>query len=279
MKTNELQQLTSILGTDSLLADTADAGTGRLTLAQAAVFFGAELVKPENPVGASLSQKAAISAQETVENKTVVFEEVHVAASNLQTYFDNLPKLRTNHLSVVVSGEMTQTLKISCFFGSGRIYIFPENEQTVFRAGIHVESCTVPVYLRGLHFEAPSTAPTETLQFIRADQGSIVIADNGVFAGVPDINLPCALSAASGGRVISTTMKASYCGGVALVATGGIAVIDCAVAADMHDNHWGVHMWSGGLAIIAGSNTPALLGGIAHHKQGGAVINYDGTLA
>lgn len=40
IKTSELQQLQSILGTDSLLADTAAAGTGRLSLAQAAEFSG-----------------------------------------------------------------------------------------------------------------------------------------------------------------------------------------------------------------------------------------------
>jgi hypothetical protein len=59
IKTNELQQLSSILGTDSLLADTAAAGTGRLSLARAAEFFGAELVKPTNPVGAALSNKVS----------------------------------------------------------------------------------------------------------------------------------------------------------------------------------------------------------------------------
>lgn len=62
IKTNELQQLQSILGTDSLLADTAAAGTGRLSLARAAEFFGAELVKPANPVGAALSNKAELWA-------------------------------------------------------------------------------------------------------------------------------------------------------------------------------------------------------------------------
>lgn len=58
IKTNELQQITAPQGSDSLLLDTAAAGTGRLALAQAAEFFGAELVKQTNSVGAALSQKA-----------------------------------------------------------------------------------------------------------------------------------------------------------------------------------------------------------------------------
>ena len=39
LKTNELQQLAAVLGTDSLLADTAAAGTGRVSIAQLAEFL------------------------------------------------------------------------------------------------------------------------------------------------------------------------------------------------------------------------------------------------
>lgn len=39
LKTNELQQLAAVLGTDTLLADTSAAGTGRLTIAQLAEFL------------------------------------------------------------------------------------------------------------------------------------------------------------------------------------------------------------------------------------------------
>ena len=66
IKTNELQQLQSILGTDSLLADTAAAGTGRLTLAKAAEFFGAELIKPGNPVSTALSNKVSKTTRSDV---------------------------------------------------------------------------------------------------------------------------------------------------------------------------------------------------------------------
>lgn len=58
IKTNELQKLVSIQGVDSILADSA-AGTGRVPFSAAAQFFGQELVKPENAVGAALSHKAS----------------------------------------------------------------------------------------------------------------------------------------------------------------------------------------------------------------------------
>lgn len=63
IKTNELQQIVSPQGADGLLLDSAAAGTGRLTLDQAAQFFGAELVKPANPVGAALENKAELSPE------------------------------------------------------------------------------------------------------------------------------------------------------------------------------------------------------------------------
>lgn len=59
IKTNELQKLVSIQGADSILADSA-AGTGRVPFSAAAQFFGQELVKPENAVGAALSNKAGV---------------------------------------------------------------------------------------------------------------------------------------------------------------------------------------------------------------------------
>lgn len=54
LKTNELQQLEAVLGTDSLLADTAAAGTGRVPIAKLAEF----LANGDNAVKAALLNKA-----------------------------------------------------------------------------------------------------------------------------------------------------------------------------------------------------------------------------
>lgn len=54
MKTNELQQLAAVLGTDSLLADTEAAGTGRVSIAKLAEF----LANGDNAVKAALFNKA-----------------------------------------------------------------------------------------------------------------------------------------------------------------------------------------------------------------------------
>lgn len=64
IKTNELQQITAPQSSDSLLLDTAAAGTGRLTLAQAAQFFDQKLLQPGTQISASLSQKANAGSPE-----------------------------------------------------------------------------------------------------------------------------------------------------------------------------------------------------------------------
>ncbi len=60
IKTNELQRLEGVQGTDSILADTQEAGTGRLSFAQAAQFFDRELMRPGTAVERALSSKAEL---------------------------------------------------------------------------------------------------------------------------------------------------------------------------------------------------------------------------
>ena len=60
IKTNEIQRLDGVQGTDSILADTQAAGTGRLSFAQAAQFFDRELMRPGTAVERALSSKAEL---------------------------------------------------------------------------------------------------------------------------------------------------------------------------------------------------------------------------
>lgn len=66
IKTSELQQLQSILGTDSLLADTAAAGTGRVATAALAQFMDQELLKPGTALSAALSNKVSKTARSDI---------------------------------------------------------------------------------------------------------------------------------------------------------------------------------------------------------------------
>lgn len=207
-------------------------------------------------------------------------QSITVAAAELQAYINALPKLRTENLAITVTGDLTQKLVLSGFYGSGSLHFYPQNNQTVFRAGIEVENCTVLVELHNLQFQMPPVGAFDGDACVRGGAFSHVILAGCSFAGTADSLLPVPLHAHDGGIVIATSLRASYCGAVALVVRAGIAVISCSEEDEnpLHDNHWGVHTWEGGIAIIANNHTPVLLGGTAHHKQGGAVINYDGTL-
>ena len=66
IKATELQATTAPKVTDTLLVANSAAGTGQLSLAQAAAFLGGEMVKEDNPVGAALSAKAAIKDRKSV---------------------------------------------------------------------------------------------------------------------------------------------------------------------------------------------------------------------
>ena len=60
IKTNEIQRLDGVQGTDSILADTQAAGTGRLSFDQAAQFFDRELMRSGTAVERALSSKAEL---------------------------------------------------------------------------------------------------------------------------------------------------------------------------------------------------------------------------
>lgn len=160
IKTNELQQLQSILGTDSLLADTAAAGTGRLSLAQAAAFFGGELIKTGNPVGAALSNKADIlkvtrdlyvsnSGSDTTGDGT----EAKPFAT-IQKAVDSLPKNLNGHRNTIHVAVGTYAgFHVFCFYGgayrnrNGIEILGDENGGTMITGAVVVASCEAPVGL------------------------------------------------------------------------------------------------------------------------------------
>jgi len=219
--------------------------------------------------------------RDRVDTAAVSGRAATVAASNLQAYINALPKLRTENLYITVAGELTQKLVLSNFYGSGKFYFYPQNNQTVFRAEIDVEQCTVEVELHNLQFQMPLAGTFDGTSCIHAGGFSHVRAIGCSFSGTAEALLPAPLHANDGGIVIATRVQARYCSAVALVVRAGIAVISCSAEHEnpLHDNQYGVHAWEGGIAIIANRDTPMLLGGIVHHKQGGMVIKSDGMPA
>lgn len=272
IQTNELQQLQSILGTDSLLADTAAAGTGRLSLARAAEFFGAELIKPGNPVGAALSNKAALSAQQIVEATSVPSRTVEVAAADLPAYIACLPRLLAENLTVTVLGGSCgpNGLYIHNFYGPGRLTVqAAEGAEVLCPLILEIFRCAVPVAMAGFRIEGPSGAGS----YVQVG-GCRAYLSGFTVDGASKNHNGGAFAAISGGMIYlhSSEIKNIF---YALVAnTGGTIIADSVTASG---NTTGAASSAGGIITLAGT-TPELVGGTVNSHWGGLIINKNGEL-
>lgn len=162
IKIEELQQAAAPQGTDSLLLESISAGTTRLTLAQAAAFFGGELIKTGNPVGTALSNKADVlktardlyvsnSGSDTTGDGTQA-----KPFASIQKAVDSLPKNLNGHRNIIhVAAGTYAGFSISGFYGGsysnkdGIRILGDGNSGTVITGGVTVDSCEAPV---GLYF-------------------------------------------------------------------------------------------------------------------------------
>lgn len=273
IQTNELQQLQSILGTDSLLADTAAAGTGRLSLARAAEFFGAELIKPGNPVGAALSNKAALSVQQTVEATSIPARTVEVAAAELPAYINALPRLLMDDLTVKVTNTAAVPfLFITKLYGPGSLTIqVTDGAEVTVQIQSLVDYCTVPITLEGIKLIANASGAGSILLTTYASYLTLrncVIdreqSTNQYTVGVGSIN---------GSRLLLEQCQITHCSQAIFASMGSII---CAVNCTGANNTIGIAVGSG-IAMLAGT-TPELLGGTVNVHESGLIINKGGEL-
>lgn len=280
MRTNELQQIIAPQREDGILMASTDAGTGQLTMARAAEFFGAELIKPTNPVGASLSQKAALSVQETVEKTTVPTQTVEIAAAELPAYIVSLPRLLTEHLLIKASGSMmAPSINFDGFYGSGSIRIVQTDPDAIFKTQAILNHCNVHVLFNSIKFQCPDT-PVVGNDFygVRALYCKVVQIHNCSFSGGAHKNAYTVINCNIGTMMSATDIRADNCGCVAMASYGGFLAFSGADGADaLHDNIRGAYTYYGGIITLSG-NTPDTLGGTANLKQGGIIARPDGTL-
>lgn len=278
IKTSELQQLQTILGADSLLADTAAAGTGRFSAAKLAQFMDAELLKPGTALSAALSNKAALSTQNTVEATSVPTRTVEVAAADLPAYIAGLPKLLTEKLTVKVTGTATvDYLTIEGLYGSGFLTVIAKADgDTVLKASVRVSACAVPVCFKDIRFQDHNPGGEGNRFGLLVDTGSTVIANGCSFTttdGGTEYNHGyIALKVANGSYVCTTGIKnASGCACVAQASNSGVIVCSAATVGALHDNSFGASVWEGGIVYICGAS-PDTLGGAANVKNTGLIV-------
>ena len=123
IKTNELQQLMSVQGTDSILADSA-AGTGRVPFSTAAQFFDQELVKPGSAVGAALENKAAADFSNLPNPQTALYNLGAGTGRNLLDNWYFADPVNQRRLTEYGEGY---TIDRWCLYTSGTTKISIEN--------------------------------------------------------------------------------------------------------------------------------------------------------
>lgn len=275
IKTNELQQIAAPQLTDTLLLASSAGGTAQLPLAQAAAFFGAEMVKAGNPVGAALSNKAALSAQKAVELASPVKRTVRLEASGLQNYLDRLPRLLTEYLTLEVSGELSSAVEIRDFYGPGNLTVVSSSGGFTSR-GIRVTHCSVFVYLKNIAFqEREDMTPNDALLDVQHCGNFVQVVYCG-FTGLGGAERCIGVQAAYGSRVEMGNCLASGLGVVVQAARGSIITAD-GDSSSYEDNAIGAYVWHGGIVLLT-SPVPDTLGAPANKKYGGLIAKTDGTL-
>lgn len=284
IKTDELQQTTAPALTDTLLLANSAGGTAQLSMAQAAAFFDAELLKSGTALSAALSSKAALSAQETVEATGVTSREITVEAAELQTKINELPRLLTEHITINVSGEVNvYQLNISGLFGGGSLTVQSPSNDAVFKTRTVVSGCSVPIHLKKIRFVDPAPGSTENRNAISALSGARVYLDSCSFSsedgGNSHVKSYRGVNVSAGSFLQSYNMQADHCGVVALISSGAIAVLHTDSAAGMHDNFLGAYIYECGILLLGGS-MPNLLGGASNGKVsgGGIIVAANSTL-
>ncbi len=276
IKATELQATTSPKVTDTLLLANSAGGTSQLTLAQAAAFLGGEMVKEGNPVGAALSSKAAISAQETVEQKKRNGHYYTLPVTELQAFLNNMPRLIMDGYTFTVSGTLDEQLAIYDFCGCGSIHIkAAERGGCLFRKGIRVSNCGCEnVTLQNLAFSNPDAASHNDCEVQALGHQSIYLLNcdfNGNQKGT-------AIEVGNGttARALNCTIK-NY-SHATLTEYDGFLVVSCENAEATSGNLCGARTYHGGI-IQLGPGTDPMLGGTYFTKNGGLIVKPNGTLA
>lgn len=268
IKTDELQKTAAPALTDTLLMASSAAGTTRLTLAQAAAFFGAEMVKTGNPVGTALSNKAALSAQQTVEKASVSARTVELEASELPDYIAGLPRLLTEILTIKVSGTLSEPLYLPNFYGSGSIWIEGSGGCTL-QKGIGISACSARITLKNLEFNgkvetSDAIVVIQTSRYVSMQYCAITGSRSANNAGEPGV------WAALSSFANLAACEITNCGTAVLAYSGSILTLYDDSGDGFSGNGIGANAYRSGIILLSGQ-TPELLGGSTNVNAGGLI--------
>lgn len=267
IKTDTLQKNTAPKAADTLLMAASAGGTAQLTLANLAKF----LVEQDNAVKTALSNKAALSAQQTVEKTDVTSRTVEVAAAELPAFITSLPRLVTESLTIkVTSGTVPGNVAVSRFYGPGSLSIAAEDgAEVVLSHAMSISSCQIGVGLTGLRFLNANSA-----EVILTISGSHAVMSNCVINGNHLISYNYGCLARDGGSVYAINCDITNCQyALGTQSAGIVSALNCTGSG----NKVGCYVSYGGMAFLSGT-TPDLMGGTANRKESGLIVKSNGTL-
>ena len=199
---------------------------------------------------------------------------VSLAAADLQTYLNQLPRYLNAIYTITVSGAVESPINISFFSGSGRLTIKAENLGNCTLSKVSVVDCAVPVFFQKIRFqETPNFG--NYARMLEA-QGSYVMASSCSFTGLGSGTTACAFGATQDGSLWASACSVSGCNVVAYAGNMGMILVNG--SSDFQSNTAGAMVYNGGAVMIGTDSISNTLNAGANDKRGGCVIAYDGSL-
>lgn len=243
----------------------ADAVQGAVRYDAAQSLTDAQKTQARGNIGA-----ANLDTQNKVFAKTLPIKQISLTAAQLQGFLDGLPRLLTDVYYITFTGELTERLTLSEFYGGGGINISGTAQgESKLSGGVTCHGCLV-----GVSFSKCTISVSSGESALTSKYGSTVSISE------------CAVSGGSQGclslsydGVINVRNGCSFSGGayVVVVSISGTAVFHVAEG-DSYTCPGGIWIWHGGCVVLneSASNT---LGGSYNTKDGGGyIISAAGTL-
>lgn len=201
-----------------------------------------------------------------VETVRVPSRTVELEAEELPGFFNALPRLLTENLTVKASGTLAAALAVSGFYGPGSIMIEGKTAGgLVIMGSITISDCSVGVHLHFVDITAGSEA-AEAVSLFRSFYAFLngwQITGNHACKGV---------LATSGTKAYLLECGIKNCRTALSVDSASIVALsnEASSAGGFSGNTVGARVYRGGVILLAES-TPELLGGAANAKSGGLI--------
>jgi len=203
-----------------------------------------------------------------VEKAAVSSRTAEVAASELATYLNSLPRLLTENLTVTVGGGTGEMPYIHEFYGPGTLSVSVKAGATATLAGLYLENNRAAISVKGFRLQSAAPSWNTFVTVSHSTQATLsecaVVGPGGSFDAV----------SVSMGTLLLSKCDFTGLNRVLIPAEGAVvSVMDCTGSGNT------VGIFGAGGAVLLSGSTPPLLGGASNGRyNGGLIVKKDGTL-